>query len=177
MSSSNQKAIPVTPAAETAPPTPEQLVAQLRAIREQLVVPDPAPGPPSLRRRLGHVHPDFVNAAINAAGVSDTVQSALGRSDEDLRLETTETARMTAVMDELHALEKVVADTINVQRQRVGLAALQTYQICRQLARDERHAARLAPHLAEMKRLNRFGRRRRNAPAQPELPAQRTDTQ
>ena len=49
---------------------------------------------------------------------------------------------------------------IQLRRQRTGLAALQTYQICRQLARDERHAARLAPHLDEMKKLNRFGRRR-----------------
>jgi hypothetical protein len=154
----------------TEPLTSEQLVAQLRAIREQIVVPDPVPAPATLRRRLGHVHPDFVNAAVNAAGVSDTVQSALGRTDEDLRKEIDALARKTAVIDEIHALEKVLVASIAVDRQRIGLAALQTYQITRQLARDERHAARLAPHIAEMKRLNRFGRRRKTAQAQPGEP-------
>lgn len=174
--STNSKAIAVNPAGGTEPPTPEQLVAQLRAIREQIVVPAPVPAPASLRRRLGHVHPDFVNASINAAGVSETVQSALGRTDEELRQQTDVTARMTAVLDELHALEQVVVEAIASQRQRTGLAALQTYQICRQLARDERHAARLAPHIAEMKRLNRFGRRRNKAP-QPQPNAQLTTRQ
>lgn len=174
--SNHSKATSVNPASGAAPPTPEQLVAQLRAIREQIVIPAQVAAPASLRRRLVHVHPDFVNASINAAGVSDTVQSALGRTDEELRQAIDLTARMTAVLDELHAVEKVVVEAIVSQRQRTGLAALQTYQICRQLARDERHVARLAPHIAEMKRLNRFGRRRRK-PAEPQPDEQRTNTQ
>ncbi len=142
------------------PLTPEELVAQVRAIQGRIAMPDPAPAPVSLRRRLAHVHPDFVNASINAAGVSETVQSALGRTDEDLREETDTTARWTAAADAIAGLYQIVRGVIQVRRQRSGLAALQTYQICRQLARDERHATRLAPHLEEMKRLNRFGRRR-----------------
>ncbi|HEY0143320.1 MAG TPA: hypothetical protein VGF48_20675 [Thermoanaerobaculia bacterium] len=169
------KTSPVNPAAAQ-PPTPEQLIALIRAIRDQIVVPEGVPAPASLRRRLAHVHPDFVNATINAAGVSEPVQSALGRTDEELRQDVDGTARMTAVIDELHALEKVIVDSVVVQRQRIGLAALQTYQICRQLARDERHAARLAPHIAEMKRLNRFGRRR-NKPAEPQPAVQRPNVQ
>jgi len=50
------------------------------------------------------------------------------------------------------------------RRQRIGLAALQTYKICEQLARDETHASRLAAHIGEMKKLNTFGRSRRKAP-------------
>jgi hypothetical protein len=167
--STHSKATSVNPAVGTEPPTPEQLVAQLRAIREQIVIPAQVAAPASLRRRLGHVHPDFVNASINAVGASEPVQSALGRTDEELRQEIDATARMTAALDEARALEKVIVEAIAAQRQRSGLRALQTYQICRQLARDERHAARLAPHIAEMKRLNRFGRRRRK-PAEPDAP-------
>ena len=165
--SSLSNTTPVIPAAGAEPPTPEQLVAQIRAIREQIVVPAQVAAPASLRRRLAHVHPDFVNATINAAGASDTVQSALGRTDAELRQEIDLTARLTAVLDEARALQQVIVEVLTAQRQRNGLGALQTYQICRQLARDERHAARLAPHIAEMKRLNRFGRRRRK-PAEPD---------
>jgi hypothetical protein len=174
--SSNSKTTAVSPAVGMEPPTPEQLVAQLRAIREQVAVPAPVAAPASLRRRVAHVHPDFVNASINAAGVSETVQSALGRTEEELRQETDYAARMTAALDEVHALEKVIVGAIAFQRQRIGLAALQTYQICRQLARDERHVFRLAPHIAEMKRLNRFGRRRKK-PAEPQVAERHTTMQ
>lgn len=157
------------------PLTPEEIVAQIRAIQERIALPDAPPAPVALRRRLGHVHPDFVAASINAVGASDTVQSALGRTDEELRQETDTTSRWTAVIDAARSLEKTVTTVIMLRRQRTGLAALQTYQICRQLARDERHAARLSAHIAEMKRLNRFGRRRKTA--QPQPPADLPKTQ
>ena len=54
------------------------------------------------------------------------------------------------------------------RRHRVALAALQTYSISRQLVRQDAHEG-LLPHVAEMKRLNRFGRRRarKSGPGQP----------
>ena len=164
--STNSKDVGTEPT-NTTPMTPEELVALLRAIHQRITVPDQPPAPASLRRRLGHVHPDFINAAINAAGASETVQSGLGRTDEDLRQEIANTARWTAGADEALGLYKTISAVIAVRRQRTGLAALQTYQFCRQLARDERHAARLGAHIAEMRRLNRFGRRR-SKPAPPE---------
>ena len=140
--------------------SPEELVLQLRAIRERIPLPDPSPAPAALRRRLAHVDANFVHASINAAGASDVVQSALGRTDEELRQETDVAARWTAVADELRTLLKNVLTANTVRRQRIGLAALQTYKICEQLARDDAHASQLSEHIAEMKRLNRFGRRR-----------------
>jgi cation transport regulator ChaB len=125
-----------------------------------MLLPDPAPAPAALRRRLSHVNADFVYAAINAAGASDVVQNALGRTDEDLRQETDAAVRWSAVADELRALLQSVVMANTVRRQRIGLAALQTYKICQQLAREDGQAARLGTHIAEMKKLNRFGRRR-----------------
>lgn len=150
--------------ATATPLTPEEIMARLIALRDGIAVPDLAPAPAGLRRRLGHVHPDFVNAAINAVGVSDAVQTALGRSDEDLRQELDTIARLTACMDVARSVEKTIAAAITVLRQRLGLQTLQTYQISRQLVRDERHAVRLNAHVAEMRRLNRFGRRRAKPP-------------
>lgn len=149
--------------------SPEEIVQQLRLLRPQMSLLEPEPARSAMRRRLAHVHPEFVLAAINAAGVSEVVQNALGRTDEDLRQESDSNARWTAVADELRSLLQSVLMANTVRRQRLGLAALQTYQICVQLAREEGHATRLNTHIAEMKRLNRFGRTNRKpaAPAQP----------
>jgi hypothetical protein len=160
--------IPLTPdpASEPVMLSPEEVVRQLRALRAQMPA-DVSTLPRSASRvRLAHVDADFIQAAINAVGISDVVQRALGRSDEELRQEIDAAARWTAVVDELRALlRSAVAGNI-VRRQRIGLAALQTYKICQQLARDEGNA-RLSTHINEMKRLNKFGRSRRKPAAEP----------
>ena len=148
--------------------TPEEFVRELRALRARLPMPAAAVTPAALRRRLAHVDAQFVQASVNTVGASEVVQNALGRSDEDLRQEIDSIARWSAGNDELRALLQASVAANTVRRQRVGLAALQTYQICQQLARDESHAS-LLPRISEMRRLNKFGRRRKAAPqAEPE---------
>lgn len=154
-----------TPSPAPAMLSPEQVVEQLRALRAQIPLPDSLPPlPASRRRRLAHVDPQFVVAAINATGVSPAVQTALGRTDEDLRQESDASGRWTAAIDEVRALLQSLIDANLLRRQRVGLAALQAYKICQQLARDDTHATRLATHIGEMKKLNKFGRPRHKAP-------------
>jgi hypothetical protein len=114
------------------------------------------------------VNPQFTTAAINAVGAVDIVQNAVGRTDEDLRQENDIALRWTAVEDELRTFLNNVSQTNLFRRQRVGLAALQTYGICRQLARDTAHAPRLAAHIAEMRRTNKFGRRSKKAQQTPD---------
>jgi hypothetical protein len=157
------------PADETspqAPLTPEEFVRELRALRARIPQPDPAAAPAALRSRLAHVSPNFVQASINAAGATPEIQTVIGRTDEELRAEVEAMNRWNTVADESRALVKELLTANMVRRQRIGLAALQTYQVCRQLARDDRNATRLAAHIAEMKRMNRFGRTRRK-PAEP----------
>ena len=156
-----------TPITSEAPAmlSPEEVVQQLRALRSQIDLPEVPPTVPlSLRRRLASVDAQFIDASINAAGDAPAVQMAIGRTDEELRQENETTARWTAVADELRALLHSIVQANSLRRQRVGLAALQTYKICQQLARDENHATRLGGHIAEMKKLNKFGRPRRKAP-------------
>src|SRR5262245_25850449 len=167
MASSTQESPNPSPA--PAKLSPEQVVQHLRALREQIPLPDALPAMPAARRRrLGHVNSQFVVAAINATGVSPVVQTALGRTDEELRQENDASERWTAVIDEVRALLQILLDANTLRRQRVGLAALQTYKICQQLARDDVHATRLAAHIGEMKKLNKFGRPRRKAPEDPQ---------
>lgn len=165
----NQKSTltPAEGADSEAPSTPEEFVLQIRAMLARLPKPEAANAPVALKRRLAHVDPNFVQASINAAGTAPDIQTMLGRTDEELRQETEAANRWTAVADEARTLLKEILAANTVRRQRIGLAALQTYAICRQLVRDDRHATRLAAPLAEMKRLNKFGRARRK-PAEGE---------
>ena len=157
-------------AQEPAASTPDSIIEQLRVIRQQipeytqLAIPDA-----KAIRRVAHINSDFIDAAINAVGASEVVQTAVGRTNVNLREENEDAGRWTAVEDELRAMLKGVVAANLVRRHRVGLAALQTYNISRQLIRQKEHAG-LLPHVQGMKRLSKFGRRRRIAqpPADPQ---------
>jgi len=158
----------VVTADETTTLSPEAIVGQLRALRQQ--IPEFTQMPVADARVLhpaAQVDPEFAHAAINTIGASETVQIAVGRSAEEMRQEENEVVRWTAVEDELRAMLKGVAAANLVRRHRLGLALLQTYSIGRQLVRNKDHA-HLLPHVEGMKRLNKFGRRRAKAPAEPE---------
>lgn len=162
-------------AQEPAAATPDSIIEQLRVVRQQipeytqLAIPDA-----KAIRRVAHINSDFIDAAINAVGASDVVQTAVGRTNADLREENEDAGRWTAVEDELRAMLKGVVAANLVRRHRVGLAALQTYNISRQLIRQKEHAG-LLPHVQGMKRLSKFGRRRKMAqpPAEPQPEPQR----
>jgi len=161
-----------TAAPDTTPATPDVLVAQLRAMRAQIPDYGQLTVPKARQiRAVAHVDGPFVQATINAAGASDRLATTIGRTPEHLQQETEDAARWTAVEDELRAMLKGVASANLVRRHRIGLAALQTYNVSRQLVREEGQSD-LLPHLAEMKRLNKFGRSRRaSAPNQGPQPS------
>ena len=147
--------------------SPEELVQQVRAIRVRMPKPNLTPPPAALRRRLGHVDANFVNAAVTAAGLSEVVEKSIGRSDEDFREEIETAGRWATAIDELRELLQIAETANKFRRQQIGLAALQTYQICTALVREGQHS-HLATQVEELRRLNRFGRgRRKTAPPQP----------
>lgn len=147
---------------------PEALVEQLRNMRQfipdytQLRIPQAR-----TIRAAAFVDPRFVQAAISAISACHCLRGALDQAPADLNHEVAEAARWAALEEELKAMLQGVAAANLVRRARVGMAALQTYSISRQLVRQEGHTD-LLPHVAEMKRLNRFGRRRKSPGDQPE---------
>lgn len=146
---------------------PDEAVQMLRAIRDRIPIPD-ASRIPHTKFNLGGVDPQFVTASINAIGAVDVVQTAVGRTDEDVRQEVETAARWTAFTDELRTMLAAAVQADHVRRQSVNLAALQTYSICRQLARDKTRAPQVGAHLQEMKRLNRLGRKKSSTTTQPQ---------
>ena len=146
---------------------PDEAVQMLRAIHARIPVPDDS-RMPHVKFNLGGVDPQFVTASINAIGAVDAVQTAVGRTGEDVRQEVETAARWTAFTDELRTMLAAATQADHVRRQSVNLAALQTYNICRQLARDKTRAPQVAAHLQEMKRLNKLGRRKSPATTTPD---------
>lgn len=163
----NQARIAEIAADGTVPFTPEQIVEQLRILRQHV----PNFGPlaatdAALIRKAAHVHDDMLRAATNTVGASPFVAGALGKDAETLRNERMEVSRWSAVEDELLALYRGVVSANLTRRHELGLAALQTYFITQQLVRQREHAD-LLPHVAEMRRVNKFGPKRRPQPAEP----------
>lgn len=147
---------------------PEALIEQLRNMRQfipdytQLRVPDAR-----LIRASAFVDPRFVEAAIGAISACHCLRGALDQTPDDLNREVADAARWAALEEELRAMLQGVAAANLMRKHRVGMATLQTYSISRQLVRQEGHND-LLPHVAAMKRLNRFGRRAKSPGEEPE---------
>jgi len=149
--------------------TPEAIVETLRALREQ--IPEYVQLAPADARSIqpvASVHPDFAQAAINAIGASPMVQAVVGQTPEALQQDAESAARWSAVEDELLAMLKGVSYANLTRRNRIGEAALTAYAVSKKLVRSPEHAA-LLPHLALMRKANRFGRNQQ--PKVPPAPA------
>ncbi|HYC90969.1 MAG TPA: hypothetical protein VEO54_17250 [Thermoanaerobaculia bacterium] len=164
LQSTTNPAAGATPSPE--PLTPEEAIQQFRALMARVPFPQAPPAHRPFRRRLSHLDPKFVDAAIHVVGASPEAQAALGSSDEELRAEVEVIARWSGFGDEMMAgMRKVLAGN-DIRRQRLGLKALQGYRICEQLARDEGDE-QLTSYVREMKRMKKFGRVRRRRTEPP----------
>lgn len=153
------------------PFTPEQIVEQLRLLRQH--IPDFGPlTVPDARslRKTAHVDAKFLQAAINTIGAERAVTESVRRNVETMVAEREDVGRWTAVEDELRAMLEGVAAATLTRRHRLGLIALQTYGIARQLVRNPEYAA-LLPHVEGMRRMNKFRRRRPRPDEQPVVTA------
>ena len=153
------------------PLTPEQILEQLRILRAH--VPEFGPLAVSESRPLhmaSRVPNDLLAAAIHAIGASAEVQAVVGKTPDTLLVDQEDVTRWSAVETELQTLLSGVSAAILQRRYRLGLMALQTYNITRQLVRQKEHAD-LLPHVDAMRRLNRFGRTRRKAEPAAAKPA------
>ncbi|HYC91301.1 MAG TPA: hypothetical protein VEO54_18920 [Thermoanaerobaculia bacterium] len=157
--------------------TPEEAVAQLRALRERIPEFLQLPNTRSTRelRRKARLNVEFTREAFGVVGASEVVQGVIGNSPDELHQAETEMARWIAVESELNALLRGVAAANLVRRERLAQAALQAYNVSSQLVKQEEYAF-LLPHVERMRRLPKFGRRRTRVAAEPESPAPPTQT-
>ena len=155
----------------SAPLTPEELIAQLRLLRSLIeeVTPLTKEQSKQLRQRVRlHTKP-VLDASINVIGVLDNVSQAIGQPLDEVRQLQNDALRWDAVADEARAFLKGIEGANLVRRQRLALIAAQAYAIGSQLAKDPEKAV-LLPHVEEVKRLKGVSRRKKAAPA-PQTPA------
>jgi hypothetical protein len=154
------------------PLTPEQLVEQLRILRQH--IPDFAPLTASdslALRRTAKVGDELVQAATNTVGAAPIVATAIGKDAEAMRNERVEVARWGAVEDELRTMFKGVAAANLARRHRLGESSLHAYLISGQLVKQRAYAD-LLPHVQEMRRVRRARRRaKKEVPEAPAPPA------
>jgi len=150
------------------PITPEEVVRQLRALRE--LIPDFTLQSREEIRPLvsaASVDPELIHESINAIAASPQLQNALGRDAESLRGEHELLGRWSEVVVEVDAFRRGVKGAIRVRGHRLGGTVLQARLMSRQLVRY-RENANLLPHLDAMNRAARAAKRR--ARATPALP-------
>ena len=162
------------PGAETDTPalTPEQVIEQLREMRNR--IPDftqlPDDDLTKKMRRLASVDVEFTREAFATVGASGAVRNIIGNTPDELHQAQDEMSRWTAVESELRAMLGGVKAANIVRRQRIGRVAMQAYNVSRQLVKEQDHAD-LLPHVARMRQMKRFGRRRAKPSAEPQQPA------
>ena len=167
--SSNPQAVEVptpTPAL-----TPEQVVAQLRALQAQLgeITPLTAEQRKTLRQQ-SRMSETVVQASLNVLGAADIITQAVGQPVEEVQSMVDEANRWSAVEGELRATLNGVSGTNLIRRQQIALVAVRAFLIGKQLARSPEHAS-LVPHLDEVKRLRSITRRKKRVATTPVPPA------
>jgi hypothetical protein len=172
--SSTQTTAAGATANETPMLTPEEVLEQVRAMKGRIPEFVQLPNNRSTRelRRAARINPEFAREAFGTVSASQAVQSAIGNSPAELVQAEEEMTRWAFVESELSALLRGVAAANVIRRKRIAHAALQAYNVSKELVKQEDHAS-LLPHVERMKRLPKYGPRRAKAPSgtPPETPA------
>jgi hypothetical protein len=160
-------------ATDTAMLTPEQFIEQLRAMQQQL---PEFVQLPKLRgighiRRVANMATELAHDGIGAISVSETVQSAIGQTAEQMHQAEDEIGRWAVAENEARTLLRGLSAANLVRRHRIGLALMQVYNVSRQLVRQEEHA-HLLPHVERMSQVRKLGRRRIKAETEPQTEPQ-----
>jgi len=142
-------------------PVPEEVVAQLRALQEQMGKgPHLTPKQRQAYRDLVRLTRPTVNSSISIIGTSENVSQAVGHEADEVLRKVDMSNRWTAVEDEMRAMLERVSDANLSRRYEIAIIAAQAYSIGKQLARRPENAL-LQTHLQEIKRLKGVGRRKR----------------
>lgn len=146
-------------------PAPEQVVEQLRALRQQIGEGTRlTPKQRAAFRELVRITTFAVQSSINVIGASDNISQAVGQPADEVRQKVEVSNRWSAVEDELRAMLDTISDANLSRRYEIALIVEQAYGVGKQLARNPENAE-LKSHLQEIKRLKSIGRRKKVPPA------------
>jgi hypothetical protein len=153
-------------AGDKPPLTAEQVMEQLRALREQIpgFVLEPDSRELARLRQVTREDIQLTREAVTLAGSADAVQSALGNTPTELRDAENEWTQWTTVEGELRSVLRGLVAANLVRRYQLVRAVRQAYKIGRTLTEREAYA-HLRPHIDAMFRVK--NRKRATKPAPP----------
>jgi hypothetical protein len=145
--------------------TPEQVMEQLRALREQIPGFVLEPNHRELRRLRSAARVDIqlTREAVSLVGGADAVQNAIGNTPAELREAESEWSRWLTVEGELRSVLRGLNAANLVRRYEIARAVRHAYKIGRTLTEQEQYA-QLLPHIEAMFRVKN---RKRAKPAPP----------
>jgi hypothetical protein len=162
---------PGTPSPTPEKLTPEAVIEQIRALREQIgdVTPLSKAQRTQLKRRASKQPAPVVDASISVIGSSDMVAQAVGQPITDVLELQSVCVRWNLVADEIRSLLKGIEGANLVRREQLAFIASQAYSFGSQLVRNPVNAG-LVPQVEEVKRLKGLTRRKKAAQV-PQAPA------
>lgn len=156
--------------------TPEDVVAQLRAIRTEFeeIKSMTFAERRELRNKM-RMSEERLQQSVSVVGASDMIANAIGRSAGDVVEIFSDRHRWSLVEVELRSLLNGVSSANLRRRYELELIAAQTYGLASQLARNPKNEG-LVSFVEEMQRLRKLERRRKKpavesdsaAPTEPE---------
>lgn len=156
----------------TKKPTPEEVVQQLRDVRDQ-IVDEVTPMTPAQRRdlrdRTKRTRQSIVSA-VSAIGMSEKVSTVIGKSPADVNDLINATDRWSAVEDDLMAFLNGISSANLMRKYQLGLIADQVFAVTKQLIRSPENA-HLRTIFNDMKRLRNLERAKKRTPKSQDPPA------
>ena len=113
--------------------TPEQVIEQLHALREQIPEFVRLPNSRELQklRSATRVTVELTREAVNAVGTVEVVRDFVGSTPEELRQAEDESSRWTSVENELRLVLRGVTAANVVRRHRIACTVQRAYTISR----------------------------------------------
>ncbi len=153
-------------------PTPEEVVQQLRDVRDQILdeVTPMTPGQRrDLRDRTKRTRPTVL-AAVSAIGMSEKVATVIGKSPADVNDLIKASDRWSAVEGDLMTLLNGISSANLMRKYQLGLIADQVFAVTKQLIRSPENA-HLRTIFDEMKRLRNLERAKKRTRKSEDAPA------
>jgi hypothetical protein len=133
--------------------TPEQLIEQLRSIRQQI---------PNFVQLPNNRQTKNLRRLVSSISIELAHEATVGNTPEGMYHDKDLAGRWAAAENEMRSVLRGLASMNLVLRARLCRDTLQTYNVSRELVKQEEHA-HLLPHVEAMRRLKKAHRRARPA--------------
>ena len=148
--------------------TPEQVLAQVTALREELAEEIRAMSAQQRRdlRNRTKSSPELISASIAAIGMSDIVAAAVGKNSQQVQDVINADKRWALLEGELRTFLNEVSSARLARHHQLDLIATQTFAVTKQLVRSPDNRD-LIPIFEEMQAIRKQDRRKKRKSEEP----------